>query len=217
MQINMNINPKNLILDFGGVIYQIDHYRQIETFKALGVQNFGVLYSQAMQSQLFTEFECGRISPDEMLVELAGLLGKNSVSKQQAYDAWNSILVGFSDEVVQLLEMLRTRYRLFLLSNTNSIHYELFIHDFAEKYGYDFNSLFVKPYWSFQVGMRKPDGEMYQFVLADSNLNPEETIFVDDSPQNVKGSIKAGLPALLLGGGKSLTELFDKTLNLKFS
>lgn len=206
---------KNLILDFGGVIYQIDHYRQIETFKALGVNNFEVLYSQAMQSPLFAEFECGRISPDEMLLELTGLLGKNNVSKQQAYDAWNSILVGFSDNVVQLLEKLRTRYKLYLLSNTNSIHYDLFISNFAEKYGYDFNSLFVKPYWSFKVGMRKPDEEIYQFVMADSNLNPDETVFIDDSPQNVKSSVRAGVPAILLKYGKTLDELFDGAMNLQ--
>jgi len=211
------MNPdkiSNIILDFGGVIYQIDHYKQIEAFKSLGVSDFEMLYSQAMQSPLFAEFECGRISPDKLLEEVAGMLGKNVVSKKQVYDAWNSILVGFSDKTVRLLEDLRTRYNLYLLSNTNSIHYDLFVSDFAKRYGYDFNSLFVKPYWSFKVGLRKPDLEIYNFVLTDSNLNPEETVFIDDSPQNVKGSIKAGLPALLLGHEIKLINLFDENLKL---
>jgi len=211
----MKIHPdkiSNIILDFGGVIYQIDHYKQIEAFKSLGITNFETLYSQAMQSELFEQFECGTISPDKLLEEVSGMLGKNAVSKKQVYDAWNSILVGFSDKTVRLLEDLRTRYNLYLLSNTNSIHYDLFISDFAKKYGYDFNSLFVHPYWSFKVGLRKPDEAIFKFVLADSKLDPLETVFIDDSPQNVKGSIKAGLPALLLGQGMSLAEMFDESL-----
>ncbi|MEI2419994.1 hypothetical protein V6O07_06950, partial [Arthrospira platensis SPKY2] len=60
-----------------------------------------------------------------------------------------------------MLEDLRKHYNLYLLSNTNAIHYELFINDFTKKYGYDFNSLFVKPYWSFEVGLRKPEEAIY--------------------------------------------------------
>jgi glucose-1-phosphatase len=213
----MKINPdkiSNIILDFGGVIYQIDHDKQIDAFKALGVSDFEALYSQAIQSPLFEQFECGMISPDKLLEEVTGLLGQNMVSKQQVYDAWNSILVGFSDKTVKLLEDLRTRYNLYLLSNTNSIHYDLFINDFAKRYAYDFNSLFVKPYWSFKVRLRKPEEAIYKFVLTDSNLNPAETLFIDDSPQNIKGSIKAGLPALLLGQGINLNNLFDEKLKL---
>jgi putative hydrolase of the HAD superfamily len=213
----MKINPdkiSNIILDFGGVIYQIDHYKQIEAFKSLGITDFEMLYSQAIQSQLFTEFECGRISPEHMLEEVSEILGSRLVSKQQIYNAWNSILGGFSDKTVRLLEDLRKHYNLYLLSNTNAIHYELFINDFTKKYGYDFNSLFVKPYWSFKVGLRKPEEAIYKFVITDSNLNPAETLFIDDSPQNIKGSFKAGLPALLLGGGMHLDSLFDDNLKL---
>lgn len=213
----MKISPdkiRNIILDFGGVVYQIDHHQQIKAFKSLGVTNFEMLYSQAMQSPLFAQFECGLISSDRLLEEVSAMIGKNTVSKKQVYDAWNSILVGFNDKTVRLLEDLRTHYSLYLLSNTNIIHYDLFINDFVNRFGYDFNSLFVKPYWSFMVGLRKPEEAIFKFVLTNSNLNPEETVFIDDSPQNVKGSIKAGLPALLLGQGMSLTDMFDENLKL---
>ncbi|MBE0637850.1 MAG: HAD family phosphatase [Bacteroidales bacterium] len=214
----MNFKPENitnLILDFGGVIYRIDHYKQIEAFSALGIGNFGMLYSHAIQSSLFEQFECGQISPDEMLFELKKLIGKDDLSKEKIYHAWNSILVGFSDQVVKLLKDLRTHYNLYLLSNTNSIHYALFIKEFKENFGLDFDSLFFKTYWSFKIGLRKPGREIYEFVMKDSRLNPEETLFIDDSPQNVKGAIKSGLPALLLNQGMTLVEVFDASLNLK--
>ncbi len=213
----MNIDPKNiknLILDFGGVIYQIDHQKQIEAFTALGIKDFGDLYSQAMQSELFTGFECGNLAPDTLISEILEILGRDKVNRERVVEAWNSILVGYLDDAVNLLEKLKFRMNLYLLSNTNEIHYELFTDEFREQRGYDFNSLFVKPYWSFKMGKRKPDIETYQFVLNDSGLNPDETLFIDDSPQNIRASVLAGLPAYHLSHPKMLTDLFNNDLRL---
>ncbi len=62
MKSNIKI-PDNLILDFGGVIYQIDHLRQIEAFVNLGIKDFGALFSKAHQSDIFEDFECGNLLP----------------------------------------------------------------------------------------------------------------------------------------------------------
>lgn len=214
----MNIDPgniKNLILDFGGVIYQIDHQKQIEAFTSLGIKDFADLYSQAMQSDLFTGFECGNLSPESVIGEIVEILGKDKVNREQIVGAWNSILVGYMNDAVKLLEKLKTRWNLFLLSNTNEIHYQIFTDEFCRLYGYDFNSLFVKPYWSFKMGKRKPDIETYRFVLHDSGLNPDETLFIDDSAQNIRASIMAGIPAYHLSHPKILTDLFDHDFKLK--
>ncbi len=207
-------NISNLILDFGGVIYQIDHQRQIETFKKLGVSNFDRLYSQAMQSPLFAGFERGAVSPEELKQTMLRMLGNSAISMREIEDAWNSILIGFHRPTVELLEKLGEVYNLYLLSNTNIIHYNLYIKEFEDEYGYDFNSLFQESYWSFKIGMRKPDAEIFQFVLSNSNLNPEETIFVDDTYKNIEASRLAGLPAVYLAPGKQLSGLFDENLRM---
>lgn len=208
-------NVSNIILDFGGVIYQIDHQRQIDTFKSLGVKNFDRLYSQAMQSPLFAEFERGAISPEGLTQTMLQMMGESGISAGAVEEAWNSILIGFHRPTIALIEKLRKVYKLYLLSNTNMIHYSLFIREFVDNYGYEFNSLFEKSYWSFKIGMRKPDAEIFHFVLGDSNLNPEETVFVDDTYKNIEASRLAGLPAIYLEPGKQLGSLFDENLMLK--
>jgi len=208
-------NIRNIILDFGGVIYQIDHQRQIRTFKNLGIGNFESLYSQAMQSPLFAQFERGEISPDQLRSTIKKFLGNSKISSSQIDDAWNSILIGFHEPTIRLLERLRSSYRLFLLSNTNSIHYDVYQRDFSEQFGYKFDDLFEKTYWSFKIGMRKPDTEIFLFVMSDIGINPAETIFIDDTPQNIEGSVQAGLPAMHLTHGAPLSGLFGDNMKLR--
>lgn len=204
---------KNLVFDFGGVIYQIDHEKQIKEFLTLGINNFEHYYSQALQKPLFADFEKGLIPENDFRQEVNRFLGL-SLSDDQIDHTWNSILVAYMEESVNLLLNLKSRYRLFLLSNTNSIHYRLYINQFNEKYGYDFNKLFEKTYWSFQIGKRKPDAEIFGYVLNNSHIKPEETLFIDDSIQNTIASANAGMPSLWLKPGKKLGDFFDDNLTL---
>ncbi len=205
---------KNLILDFGGVIYNIDHDRHKQAFRDLGIKNFDKLYSQADQSLLFSQMECGRIGDQDFRNALAKHV-PGEISREQLDAAWNAILVGFDQARIALLNALRNRYRLYLLSNTNSIHYRIYTRDFSRQFGYDFDDLFVKTYWSFKVGLRKPDPKIYRFVLHDAGLQADETLFIDDSRQNTISANDAGLPALWLEPGKELSDLFDEKLRLR--
>lgn len=204
---------KNLVFDFGGVIYQIDHQKQIEAFQALGLTDFELYYSHAMQKPLFADFEKGLISEDDFRKEIKGFL-KMNLSDNQVDDLWNSILVDYMPESVDLLVRLKERYRLFLLSNTNSIHYRVYINQFNKKYGYDFNTLFQKTYWSFLTGLRKPEAEIFHFVMKNNSMKREETLFIDDSLQNVDASKKAGMPSLWLKPGRRLIDFFDENSGL---
>lgn len=213
----MKDNPiiENLILDFGGVIYQISHQKQKETFTQLGINNFDELYSQAIQNPLFARFETGSVSNEEFRQELIKILPGN-FSEADIERAWNSILVGYIPEMVSLVKRLGKRYRLFLLSNTNAIHYDIYIPEFESQYGYDFNKIFERAFWSFNIGLRKPGKEVYEFVLAESGLNPNESLFVDDTFKNVVAARECGINAIFLEPGKQLSDLFDEDLNLIF-
>jgi glucose-1-phosphatase len=209
-------NPEisSLILDFGGVIYRISHQKQKETFTTLGLGNFDDLYSQARQSPLFADFERGTVSNDEFRKAIRKMVGRE-VTHEMIDEAWNSILVDYPKATVALLEQLSSRYQLFLLSNTNEIHYKVYIREFLDQYGYDFNTLFTQTFWSHQIGMRKPDDDIYQFVRTKTGITPDAALFIDDTRINTEAAIKNGIPSFWLQPGKTLGDLFETDLSLR--
>jgi len=204
---------KTLILDFGGIIYQIDHQKQKKTFLQLGIQNFDERYSQAIQNPLFAMFETGSVSNEKFRNELAKMLPGN-ISETNIDRAWNSILVGYYPAMVSLVEQLGNKYRLFLLSNTNAIHYNVYMPEFRNNYGNDLSEMFEKAYWSFKIGLRKPTHEVYEYVLNDSNLTSGECMFIDDTAVNVEAARACGINSICLKPGQQLSNLFDEGLNL---
>jgi len=179
----------------------------------LGIQNFDDRYSQAIQNPLFAMFETGSVSNEEFRNELAKML-PGKFSETNIDHAWNSILVGYYPAMVSLLGHLGNRYKLFLLSNTNAIHYNVYIPEFRNSYGYDLSKMFEKTYWSFKIGLRKPTNEVYEYVLNDSNLTPGECMFIDDTAVNVEAARACGINSIYLKPGQQLSNLFDKELNL---
>ena len=111
---------------------------------------------------------------------------------------------------MRLLEDLKKSHRLFLLSNTNSLHIPAFKKSIEREGLYDrFTMVFEKHYYSSEVGMRKPDTKIFDLVVQENNLLKEKTLFIDDSPQHVAGAKRAGLDALHLKHGVDITEVFN--------
>ena len=110
---------------------------------------------------------------------------------------------------IELLKQLSTNYRLFLLSNTNIIHYRAYSAYLKQTFcKMIFDEIFEKQYLSFEIGMRKPDREIFELVLSENKLIASETIFIDDSIQHVEGAREAGITAYHLQPGESILELF---------
>lgn len=202
---------RNIIFDFGGVIYDIDFQRSIAEFQKLGLDNFDQLYSRAIQDKLFENLETDDCSPQEFLTELHSYFD-TKVSETQIEAAWNALLIGYRHERLQMLKELSKCYNIYLLSNTNRIHYEIFIKEFEEMTGFkSFNELFKKAYLSFNIKCRKPDLEAYLHVLKDARIDAHETLFIDDSFQNIQPAIDVGLHThfLDLSKGEDVLDLFD--------
>ena len=115
---------------------------------------------------------------------------------------------------IDFLKKVNVNYHVFLLSNTNSIHVNKFEKDHLQHYHENiFQTCFIKTYYSCNMGMRKPDEEIFHAVINDRNLIPYETIFIDDSPQHVKGATAAGLKAYHLDLKIDTVEtLFNKVM-----
>jgi putative hydrolase of the HAD superfamily len=125
-------------------------------------------------------------------------------------EAWNALLLNIPPPRIKLLEDLRKTYRIFLLSNSNEIHYLKYLHDFCQKYGYaGFDDLFEKAYFSFQVHLSKPDPSIFRLVLEDSNLLAAETLFIDDTLIHVESAERSGITGYHLKEGEDLVSLFQ--------
>ena len=203
---------KFLILDLGGVLLNIDYQAPIREFKKLGIEHFETLFTQAKQSELFDLFEKGKISNDEFRKKIREISGQTKISDNEIDGAWNSILLDFPPEKMKLLNELKNNYRLFLLSNTNNIHIPSFENSMEKVYGKNhFHSHFEKIFYSSQIGMRKPDTEIFEFVINSQSLERDKTIFIDDSIQHVLGARSCGIKSFHLDLKKEdLSELLAR-------
>lgn len=195
-----------LILDLGGVIFDIDYQLTVEAFKNLGLPDAGKMYSQAAQTELFDRLEKGLISETTFYDEVRKL--SHGATDESIRNAWNALLIGVPQENASYLFELKKHYRLFLLSNTNIIHEMAYRQMITEQYGsFFFDEVFEKMYLSHRLHMRKPDKEIFDFVLYDRQLTAAETMFFDDSIQHVEGAIKAGIQAALFPKGRRLKDV----------
>jgi glucose-1-phosphatase len=189
---------KNIIFDLGGVLFNIDYQRPVQAFAALGYEGFEAMYSQAAANALFEKLETGHIGNDDFFEQMKAL-APQPVSTQQVEQAWNSILLGFRLPSMQYLQQLRQTYQLYLLSNTNSIHLVQIQALCQQQTGQSsLDAFFTKAWYSNQVGLRKPNEDIYQFVLQDGCLRAAETLFIDDSAQNTAAAERLGIRSHLL-------------------
>lgn len=203
-------NSDAIIFDLGGVILNIDHQAPIRAFEQLGIPDFGHHYSKVTQSSLFVDLETGQISPETFRNRLRGLLPV-SLTDEAIDHAWNSILGNFPEENIRLLEALKSKYRTFLLSNTNIIHFETFSNRLKANYGYaQIGELMEKAYYSHELGMRKPDSRIFEHVIKDAGLKPERTLFIDDTEEHVLAAQRAGLKVHHLKDDETIQQIFSK-------
>jgi FMN phosphatase YigB (HAD superfamily) len=201
------MNPvKTIIFDLGGVLLDIDFKHTNNAFDKLGVHNFELLYSQNHADPFFEDFEKGKITPVEFYEKMRGICGC-ALPDDSIKDAWNALLVGFPPERLQWFDEISKKYKVYLFSNTNIIHYQWFVDHFKEVSGKNFNECFIKPYYSHEMGMRKPDPASFRFVVNEANLDPAETLFIDDTAGNIEAAKGVGLQTIHLAKPLTLLDL----------
>jgi putative hydrolase of the HAD superfamily len=179
---------KNIIFDLGGVVLNLDQEKTLRAFKRLGAN----LEELNLESSIFLDLETGKIEADYFLQTIFTML-KGEANKEQITQAWNSMLLELPPHRVEIIRQLKSKYRLFLLSNTNSIH----INAVYEEHGKSiFVELFETVYLSHEIGIRKPDVACYEYVLSHAQLKGAETVFIDDNKSNLKGAEAAGMKTI---------------------
>lgn len=198
---------KNIIFDLGGVIINIDFQYTFEAFARLGNTDILETLKLFKENKIFERYEKGEWS-DEELRDLLRKELHTSASDDQIDAAWNALLLDIPGERIDLILKLKDTYNIFLLSNTNDIHIRKVNEILEEASGIKtLDHLFHKAYYSYKIGMSKPDVEIYEFVLREQGLLPHETVFLDDNKDNVEGAKAAGILALHVANPSNVLEL----------
>lgn len=188
-----NNTIRNIIYDFGGVVLDIDPELTLKELEKQGYKNTAVFNSPEFQQGVLDKFERGILTPEGFRQKVREALQAN-ISNQQIDDAWNALLLDIPKERIAVIEAARKNYRTFLLSNSNEIHYDVYVRDLQLRFGYrEFDLLFDKAYFSFDLHLSKPNPEIFEFVLNQHRLVPEETLFIDDTFMHIEAARKIGL------------------------
>jgi FMN phosphatase YigB (HAD superfamily) len=204
-------NIKNIIFDYGNVIFNIDFMKAQQAWNQLGINNAADFFGHKQQDQIFDKFDRGEVSAEEFRGYIRLKSGNPKLTDEQINAAWNSMLLGIESGNHELLLSLKGRYRTFLLSNINAIHYDHIMNYLKIDFGFDGNDhLFERTYYSHLTGKRKPESRIFELVLNENNLEPAETLFIDDSPQHLAGAEKLGIQTFLMTKPDTIQHFFKR-------
>jgi glucose-1-phosphatase len=183
---------KNIIFDLGGVLLDIDYQKTINAFEKLGLKDFETMFSQFKADELFEKLETGHISEADFYTAIKKR-AELPLTNEQIEQAWNALILNFRIESFVFLEKLSAKYKLYLLSNTNSIHLKHFKKLFTQQTGKPLlDAYFIKAWYSNKIGLRKPNEDIFEFVLKEESLKAAETLFIDDTWMNIDAAKKLG-------------------------
>jgi len=207
-------NIKNIIFDFGEVIINIAPEAVSERLAQKGIHHFEELHRHLLEKNIYHDLETDAIGPEDFRNAIRNFL-QVPVADKEIDEAWNAMILDIPAQRIAFMEKLKSKYKLFLLSNTNSIHYKYYNKYFTDTFNYpSLDAFFEKAWYSYLMGVRKPNSEIFRMVLENGGLNPEETMFIDDLEENVIAAASVGIHPCHLPPGKEIMDLFDDELKL---
>ncbi|MFD0962796.1 HAD-IA family hydrolase [Pseudofulvibacter geojedonensis] len=177
---------KNLLFDFGDVFINLDKQGAMQN----ALELFGIKEFSKDMIRINEQYEIGAISSEKFLEFYESKFPK--LSRKEIINAWNYILKDFPIHRLAFIQQASKKYRCFLLSNTNEIHIDWIKNDWGIELYNDFKSCFEQFYLSHEIGFRKPNKDIYEFVLHENKLNASETLFIDDTKENTDAAKKIG-------------------------
>lgn len=203
---------RNIVFDLGGVLNNLNPGKTIDAFSQLGMEQLigdkGLTYDH----DIFYLMEQGKVTPAEFRNGVRKLL-PGEVTDGQIDNAWNAMLLDFPEIRVRLIKKLHDEFGIYLFSNTNAIHVTYYQTNFRNKHGFEVASIFDKVFHSNEIGYRKPSSESFLEIIRLSGMIPEESLFIDDSLENVQGAIACGLKGYWLEQGQKVEEIFQEYLD----
>lgn len=205
---------RNIIFDFGNVLFDLNLGAFEQEMRVLWGENFLAAREKLLHERVFELYETGGLSSEEFVGKIAEA-ADFKLTPEQVIAAWNAIFIHMPRHRFDLLLRLRQQYKVFLLSNINDLHAR-WISDYMQReHGFeDYESLhFDGVYFSHLIRLRKPTREAFEYVLADAEILPEQTVFFDDLPENVEAANQVGIQGVWHDPG---TEIGERLVQMKF-
>ncbi len=193
-----------IIFDFGDIFINLEKQKQLDAFKQLGLNepNADLLEKNDL-------FEKGQISELDFIQCFLKYIPNASI--EEIRTAWNTIIGDFPEYRLEFLQKLKHKYKLFLLTNTDEIHISRFEHMVGVSFYSDFYQCFEKVFYSYEMGMRKPEPAIFTTILNKYDLSARRTLFVDDKIENTNAAASLGLHVWNLQVGKEdVVDLFNQ-------
>ena len=197
---------KNIVFDFGDIFINLN---KVAVYEHLA--RFGYSELTPEMDRIAKAYEVGNMSSEKFISELNKLIP--NASRSEITTAWNSILLDFPESRLRFLEQLQKEnsHRLFLLSNTNELHISWVKEAMGIERWNRFKACFEKFYLSHEIHMRKPNTEIFDFVLKENKLVPNETLFIDDTQENTDAAASIDIQTWhLIVGSEDVTDLKTK-------
>lgn len=212
MQTTVSSKTDAVIFDLGGVIIDLTVEKTIQQFSLLSGLSPDEVKTLYLTHPAFALLEKGVISEQEFRVEIRGIFNADGIDDDMIDEAWNAMLAGLPKAKLDLMLRLKQRYRVFILSNTNTIHIDYVNRNLipAACEHTSFEPFVHKAYYSHQVGMRKPDLEIYRHVLDDNDLVAERSLFLDDNADNIQAARKLGISTIHIENPEIVIDLFKE-------
>ena len=197
---------KNLLFDLGGVIMDIRRLNCVASFERLGMKDADNFLGEYSQKGPFLQLEEGAISEEEFRTAVRALID-GEVSDEQIDSAFCDFLVGIPKYRLEQLRQLKKSYNIYMLSNTNSIMWRTRIAEDFRQEGLEREDYFDGIVTSFEARSIKPDAKIFHTVVEKLGINPNETLFLDDSQKNLDAAAQLGFHTLLVTPGSEFFEL----------
>jgi putative hydrolase of the HAD superfamily len=196
---------KTVIFDLGGVVVDLDLNLSVNAFRDLGIKEPERFIQHGVHSDIFLKLEVGEITEKEFFAGIRELAGKD-ITEGEIRSAWCAMFTELPAERVRIIEKLKKEHRVILLSNTNSIHRDHF-DGMADGYK-SLSDLFHEVYYSFILHDHKPNISVFEKVLEKENIDPKETLFVDDAQKNIAAARETGMHTMLITPDRQMEDVF---------
>ena len=204
----MSVKIKNIIFDLGGVVLDIDENIVYKELEKIGISTSELAHSKEFMD-IMSKFDTGIYTAPTFRKKMKALIGQEKMTDQRFDAIWNSMLLDIPRERIEAIEKVKKHYKIFLMSNTNVIHYDLYVRDLQLRFGYnEFDELFNKSYFSFAEHLEKPDPRFFELILDHEGLMPEETLFIDDSKKNIEAAQTLGIRTYHISREELVRNLF---------
>jgi len=204
---------KNIIFDFGGVLFDIDYKLTERALSELLQRPFSFKGVPGL-SRTLNQYETGKINTETFIWNIQKLCG-DEVQGRDVMNAWNIMLLSIPKRRLDFLVQLKVNYKVFLLSNINEMHAAFADNYIKKNHGMENwqTQCFDKVYYSHIIHNRKPNKSIYNYVIEDADIVPAQSIFIDDLPKNVKVAKLSGLNAVQHNPEDEIIDKLDSYLS----